>query len=143
VRNFARSLAVVFFVVTESCVGEATRIEVKIGPEPSVTAIVGWEVSSRLSFAFSFGVHLGSSGMQTRSAVLQTPSYTIGAEARYQIGDPEAVVSPYFGAGGQIWLQGAANRTLPAGPIWPSTAPQQVALPARGGLRLAPLTQRF
>jgi hypothetical protein len=37
--------------------------------------------------------------------VLQTPSYTIGAEARYQIGDPEAVVSPYFGAGGQIWLQ--------------------------------------
>jgi hypothetical protein len=55
VRNFARSFAVVFFVVTASCVGEATRIEVKISPEPSVNAIVGWEVSSRLSFAFSFG----------------------------------------------------------------------------------------
>jgi len=107
VRNFARSFAVVFFVFAASCVGDATRIEVKIGPEPSLIAVIGWDVSSRLSFAFSFGVHLDSSGTQTGSTVLQTPSYTIGAGARYQIGNPEGVISPYVGVGGQIWLQGA------------------------------------
>lgn len=99
-------------ILSVTFIGGAISLEAKVGTEPSLTALVGWNVSSNLSLAVSLGLHLGGWGTQTDSTLLQTPSFMIGLGARYQSGGPDEVLSPYMGVGGHIGFQGAQTKAF-------------------------------
>lgn len=112
VNRFSCSVFIFLLVFSASFVGEATTVEAKIGTEPSLTVLVGWDVSPNLSLAVSLGFYFGGWGIQTDSTMLQTPPFTIGLGARYQIGGPEDALTPYLGVGGHISFQGAQTKAF-------------------------------
>jgi len=95
------ALAAICVVCAAVVVGQAVGVEIGVGTEPSVSLAATWEISPSFTLVTSFGVAFGG-GVQTGSLNLQTASYTICVEARYNIRFETPIVLPYFGLGAQL-----------------------------------------
>jgi len=91
-------LAVVSLVWVTAVMGQALGVEIGVGTEPSVSLAATWEISPGLTLVTSLGATFGG-GVQTGSATVQTASYTIGVELRYNIRLATPIVQPYLGLG--------------------------------------------
>jgi hypothetical protein len=104
----ALALLLVFPVLT----GLATNLEAKIGTGPSIAIGAAWDISPNLSIAASFCADFGGGTVQTGSATIQTPSYTIGMRATYSFLPETSRIRPYVGFGGHLALQGTTLCSL-------------------------------
>jgi len=98
-------LVVVASVLATAGAGLAVGVEIGVGTGPSVSLAATWELSPSFTMVTSFGVGFGQ-GVQTGSWALQTASYTIGVEARYNFGSAASAVRSYLGLGMFFGVEG-------------------------------------
>ena len=79
----------------------AIDLDARIGTGPSVMIVASWDISSNLSIGASFGA-VFSGAVQTGSATIQTPSYTVGICAMYSFLPKTSRIRPYVGIGGTL-----------------------------------------
>lgn len=94
-------LVAVAIVLATAVTGLALGVEIGVGTEPSVSFAATWEFSPNFAMVASFGVAFGR-GVQTGSSTVQTASYTVGVEARYNIRIAMSAVRPYLGLGAYV-----------------------------------------
>ena len=104
-------LVAVAFVVATAVTGLAVGVEIGVGTEPSVSFAATWDFSPSFTVVTSFGVAFGQ-GVQTGSSTLQTASYTVGVEARYNIRFATPAVRPYLGLGAYMQMRGGGVSVL-------------------------------
>lgn len=105
-------LTLLLLLISPALTGLATNLEAKIGTGPSIAIAAAWDVSSNLSIATSFSADFGGRTVQTGSATVQTPSYTIGMRATYSFLSETSPIRPYVGVGGHLALQGTTFSPL-------------------------------
>jgi hypothetical protein len=88
----------VALVLATASAGLAVGVEIGVGTEPSISFAATWDISPSFTMVTSFGLAFGQ-GVQTGSITLQTASYTIGIEARYNIPFATSAVRSYLGLG--------------------------------------------
>lgn len=91
-------LVAVAFVLASVLTGWAVGVEIGVGTEPSISFAATWDLAPGFTMATSLGLAFGQ-GVQTGSITLQTASYTIGVEARYNIPFATSAVRSYLGLG--------------------------------------------
>lgn len=98
-------------LLATAAAASAADLEIGVGTEPSVSLAAVWDLSPSLSVAVSFGAVFGN-GVQTGSFTLQTASYILGVEARYNVRLATPIVEPYLGLGAFVRAQGGAAEVL-------------------------------
>jgi hypothetical protein len=96
-------LVAVAFVTATALAGMAVGVEIAIGTEPPISFAATWDLSPSLTMVTSLGVAFGR-GAQTGSLTLQTASYTIGVEIRYNVPFGMPAVRSYLGLGAYMQM---------------------------------------
>lgn len=105
-------LTLLLLSISPALTGIAANLEARIGTGPSIAIDATWDISPNLGIAASFGADFGGGAVQTGSATVQTPSYTIGMRVTYRFLPETSRIRPYFGFGGHLALQGTTFSPL-------------------------------
>jgi hypothetical protein len=105
-------LALLLLLLSPALTGIAANLEARIGTGPSIAIDAAWDISPNLGIAASFGADFGGGAVQTGSATVQTPSYTIGMRVTYKFLPETSQIQPYVGFGGHLALRGVTLSSL-------------------------------
>ena len=94
-------------VILTTLTGMAIDLEAKIGTGPSAMILAAWNITPNLSISASLGA-IFTGTVQTSSATIQTPSYTVGIRATYSFLPVTSRIRPYIGIGGTFDFGGGA-----------------------------------